>query len=83
MLIHGGRLIDPSQRIDARRDVRTAGGAVVQIGEHLQPQSGEDVFDATGAILAPGFIDMHVHLREPGFPQKETIATGTQAALQG
>jgi dihydroorotase len=83
VLIHGGRLIDPSQGIDARRDVRLANGAVVEIGEHLHPQSGEEVFDATGAMVAPGFIDMHVHLREPGFPQKETIATGTQAALQG
>ncbi len=83
MLIHGGRLIDPSQGIDARRDVRIAGGAVVEIGEHLQPAFGEQVFDATGAVVAPGFIDMHVHLREPGFSQKETIATGTQAAVQG
>jgi dihydroorotase len=83
VLIRGGRLIDPSQGIDARRDVRTASGAVIEIGEHLQPESGEELFDATGAILAPGFIDMHVHLREPGFPEKETIATGTQAAVQG
>ena len=83
MLIHGGRLIDPSQGIDARRDVRTARGAVVEIGEDLQPESGEELVDASGAIVAPGFIDMHVHLREPGFPQKETIATGTRAAVQG
>lgn len=83
MLIHGGRLVDPSQGIDARRDVRIENGAVVEIGEHLQPASGEECLDATGAIVAPGFIDMHVHLREPGFPQKETIASGTQAALQG
>ena len=83
MLISGGRLIDPSQGLDALRDVRVRDGLIVEIGEHLQPATGETTFDASGAIVAPGFIDMHVHLREPGFPEKETIATGTQAALQG
>jgi dihydroorotase len=83
VLITGGRLIDPSQGIDALRDVRIANGVVAEIGEHLEPQAGEDVVDARAAIVAPGFIDMHVHLREPGFAYKETIATGTQAAVQG
>jgi len=83
MLIRGGRLIDPSQGIDALRDLRIAGGRVTEIGEHLQPRSGDTVVDAHNAFVAPGFIDMHVHLREPGFVDKETIATGTQAALQG
>ena len=83
MLIAGGRVIDPSQQIDALRDLRLSAGVVAEIGEHLVPAGDEDVFDATGAVVAPGFIDMHVHLREPGFAQKETIATGTQAALQG
>jgi dihydroorotase len=83
MLIAGGRLVDPSQQIDAKRDLRIDGGIVVEIGEHLEPAPGEDVIDALGALVAPGFIDMHVHLREPGFPEKETIATGTLAALRG
>ncbi len=83
MLIHGGRLVDPSQDIDALRDVRIRDGIVAEIGEHLQPNVGEETFDARGAVIAPGFIDMHVHLREPGFSDKETIATGTQAAVQG
>ena len=83
MLIRGGHLIDPSQGIDALRDLRIADGRVTEIGEHLQPAPGDTVVDARNAFVAPGFIDMHVHLREPGFPEKETIATGTQAALQG
>ncbi|MDE2482341.1 MAG: dihydroorotase [bacterium] len=65
------------------RDVRISNGVVVEIGEHLDARDGEPVVDAVGAIVAPGFIDMHVHLREPGFPEKETIATGTLAALRG
>jgi dihydroorotase len=83
LLIAGGRLVDPSQNIDAQRDVRIDRGVIVEIGEHLTANAGEEVIDASAAVVAPGFIDMHVHLREPGFPQKETIATGTQAALRG
>ena len=83
MLVKGGRVVDPCAELDAIRDVRIRDGRVAQIGEHLVPESGEETIDATGCIVAPGFIDMHVHLREPGFPQKETIATGTQAAVQG
>ncbi|HTU83144.1 MAG TPA: dihydroorotase, partial [Candidatus Acidoferrales bacterium] len=55
---------------------------IVEIGEDLDPGDAA-TFDASGAIVAPGFVDMHVHLREPGFPQKETIATGTAAAANG
>ncbi len=83
MLIRGGRLVDPSQRIDALRDLRIVNGRVTEIGEHLQAAPGDTVIDAHNAVVAPGFIDMHVHLREPGFTEKETIASGTQAALQG
>ena len=83
MLIYGGRVVDPSQGLDAIRDVRIRDGLVVEIGEHLRTQTAEVAFDAAGCVVAPGFIDMHVHLREPGFAQKETIATGTQAAVQG
>ena len=83
VLVKGGRVVDPSQHIDALRDVRIIGGVIYEIGEHLEPRSGEEVFDATGAYVAPGFIDMHVHLREPGNPEKETIATGTLAAARG
>jgi dihydroorotase len=82
VLIRGGRLVDPAQAIDALRDVRIRDGIVVEIGEHLEP-GDEDVFDAAGAFVAPGFIDVHVHLREPGQTQKETIATGSAAAVAG
>lgn len=83
MLIAGGRLVDPSVSLDALRDIRLHDGVVAEIGEHLEAIGGEEVYDARGAVVAPGFIDMHVHLREPGFPEKETIATGTAAAAAG
>lgn len=83
MLIKGGRIIDPAQELDGRFDLRVRDGRVAEIGEHLQPEGGEDVFDAGDAVVAPGFIDMHVHLREPGYPEKETIATGLAAAVAG
>jgi dihydroorotase len=81
-LVRGGRLIDPSLGIDAQRDVLIENGFVVALGEHLDAQDAR-VVDATNAIVAPGFIDMHVHLREPGQTHKETIATGTAAAVAG
>ena len=65
------------------RDVRINAGIVAEIGEHLTAGEEERVIDAGGSIVAPGFIDMHVHLREPGHPEKETIATGTEAAVRG
>ncbi|HEY9085877.1 MAG TPA: amidohydrolase family protein, partial [Candidatus Tyrphobacter sp.] len=82
MLIRGGRVVDPAQGIDGLFDVRL-GDVISQIGEHLEPQGDECIFDASGAFVAPGFIDMHVHLRDPGDPEKETIATGTAAAVRG
>jgi dihydroorotase len=83
LLITGGRLVDPVAGLDALRDVRIRDGIVVELGEHLTAADGEAVLDAAGAIVAPGFVDMHVHLREPGFPEKETLETGTEAALRG
>jgi dihydroorotase len=81
-LIRGGRLVDPVQGIDAQRDVLIENGFVSRIGEHLDAD-GARVVDAANAVVAPGFIDMHVHLREPGQTYKETIATGTAAAAAG
>jgi dihydroorotase len=83
LLVRGGRLVDPAAGLDSLRDLRMRAGAVVEIGPDLQAAPGEEVFDARGATVAPGFIDIHVHLRQPGFPEKETIATGTQAAVRG
>jgi dihydroorotase len=82
LLIRGGRVVDPSQSLDALRDVLIRDGRIAAIGEHLDAADGE-TFDASGAVVAPGFIDMHVHLREPGQTHKETIATGSAAAVAG
>src|SRR5437762_3530814 len=80
--IANGRVIDPSQRLDTAADVWVQNGRVVNVGPHphLQP---DRTLDATGKIVCPGLIDMHVHLREPGREEDETIATGTAAALAG
>src|SRR5581483_2638670 len=82
LVIRNGRLIDPSSRVDAVRDVLFEDGRVAAVGENLQTSAAEE-FDATGLIVAPGFIDMHVHLREPGFEYAETIETGARAAAAG
>ena len=81
VLITGGRVVDPSQRLDGKADVLIADGAIVEVGKKLK-SSGETV-DATGLTIVPGFIDLHTHLREPGQEHKETIATGTRAAVAG
>ena len=83
LLIRSGRVVDLAQNLDALRDVLIREGTIAEIGEHLEAGPGADTFDAANAIVAPGFIDMHVHLRDPGFPEKETIATGLAAAVQG
>ena len=83
LLVHKGRLIDPANRIDAPLDVLITNGLVERVGENLQPPENTPVINATGLVVAPGFIDVHVHLREPGFAHKETIATGTAAAAAG
>ena len=83
LLIKGGRIVDPASSLDSLCDLRIRDGKITQIGEHLEPDAGEEVVEASGAVVAPGFVDMHVHLREPGFPEKETIATGTEAAVRG
>ncbi len=83
LLIRGGRLVDPAAALDSLCDVRLRDGVVVEVGPALAAARGEEVLSAAGALVAPGFIDMHVHLRSPGFPEKETIATGTEAAVRG
>ncbi len=84
MLIHGGRLVDPSQGLDGRFDVLIENGVVARIAERIEaPASGTETIDASGLIVAPGLIDIHVHLREPGFEYKETVKSGTRAAAAG
>ena len=82
LLIRGGRVIDPSSRLDARVDILVENGRITQIGDGLKAKAAE-VLDATGCVVTPGFIDIHTHLREPGREDKETIATGAQAAAAG
>ena len=81
-LIKGGRVIDPSQGLDKVADVAIEDGKVVGVDSGVDLEHAE-VVDATGKIVCPGFIDLHTHLREPGFEYKETIATGTAAAARG
>src|SRR5260370_40765996 len=84
LLIKGGHLIDPAARSDAPMDVLLKDGRVAQVAPPNKIKGGVDEkFDARGLIVAPGFIDLHVHLREPGQAHKETIATGTAAAAAG
>jgi dihydroorotase len=84
ILIKGGRLIDPANRIDAAMDILLRDGQVAEIAAPNKTRGGADEkLDARGLIVAPGFIDLHVHLREPGQSYKETIASGTAAAAAG
>lgn len=82
-LIKGGRLIDPSQGVDRIADLLLADGVVIASAPHIDPPEHAQIIDAAGLIVAPGFIDLHCHLREPGFEDKETIATGALAAARG
>ena len=83
MLIKGGRIIDPGQGMDRVADLLIEDGAVRGIGGPIEAPKGAQVIDATGLVVCPGFIDLHCHLREPGYEDKETIATGTRAAARG
>jgi dihydroorotase len=83
LLIHGGRVIDPSQGLDGIFDLLIEDGAVAKIGGAIRKPKGAEEFDATGRVVSPGLIDIHVHLREPGQEYKETVRTGTMAAAAG
>jgi len=82
IVIKNGRVIDPASRTDRVADVLVADGKIAAVGANLS-QPGADLFDASGMVVAPGFIDMHVHLREPGFEHAETIESGSRAAAAG
>ena len=85
LLIKGGRIIDPSQQIDEVGSLLVTKGKISWLGkgEAAPPQSDHDVLNARGLMVCPGFVDLHCHLRQPGFEEKETIATGTRAAARG
>lgn len=84
LLIKGGRVIDPSQGLDGKRDILASGGKIREIGDKISSK-GKDitVIDASGLIVCPGLIDMHTHLREPGREDEETIETASHAAAAG
>ncbi|MBI1871236.1 MAG: dihydroorotase [Chlamydiae bacterium] len=82
LLIQKGRIVDPSQNIDEVLDLLIENGKIQKIAKNIS--AGEvEIFDARGKIVAPGFIDLHVHFREPGFEHKETILTGMRSAAMG
>ena len=82
-LIKGGHLIDPVNQMDEQADLLIEGGRIAKIGTTLPDGSGVDVIDAAGKFVLPGLIDVHVHLRQPGYEYKETLASGLRAALAG
>ena len=81
-LIRNGRIIDPGRGVDLIGDVLVRDGRIAKIAPSIAA-NGAEVIDATGLVVAPGFIDLHCHLRDPGFEYKESIATGTAAAARG
>jgi dihydroorotase len=92
LLLKGGRIIDPSQRMDRTGYLMIADGKIIRSGKEWHPAgknvsregaSGMEVLDLQGKIIVPGLIDMHTHLREPGFEYRETVASGSEAAVAG
>jgi dihydroorotase len=82
LLIKNGRVIDPASRLDGNRDILIENGKIKKIGARVRGK-GARIINAKGKIVLPGLIDMHAHLRDPGQPEKETIASGTRAAARG
>src|SRR5438067_3407611 len=84
LLLTGGRMIDPAQRLDATSDLYICDGKIAALGAEAGAAAGQSQrLDARGLVVCPGLIDLHVHLREPGQAAKETIASGTAAAARG
>src|SRR6266542_2578613 len=84
LIIKNGHIIDPTNNKDEKLDILISDGKIAKIGKPGSLSAdGKQVIDAAGKLVVPGLIDMHVHLREPGFEYKETIATGTAAAKAG
>ena len=85
LLIRSGRIIDPSQGIDAVGDLFISDGKIAWLSTQKAGRLPENhrIIQARGMVVCPGFIDLHCHLRQPGFEEKETIATGTRAAAKG
>jgi len=81
-LLRNGRLVDPAAGVDGRRDILLDGDRVAEVAKQI-PVADHEVIDLDGRVVAPGLVDMHVHLREPGFEEDETIESGTAAAAAG
>jgi len=82
LLIKNGHLIDPANKINEKKDILVEDGKVKEVGNNLNDSEAKTI-DATDKIVCPGFIDIHVHLREPGREDKETIHTASRAAAKG
>jgi dihydroorotase len=92
LLLKGARIVDPSQKLDGNRDLLVEDGKIAAIGTDIGPGhvggngkrgSETKVLDVSGKVVVPGLIDMHTHLREPGYEYKETVHTGSRAAVTG
>ncbi len=83
ILIKGGRVLDPAHSVDDTLDLLIEDGTISQIDKDIQGQGVDETIDAKGQLVTPGLIDIHVHLRDPGFEYKEDIASGTRAAVAG
>src|SRR5688572_9520000 len=83
ILLRGGRVLDPANALDAVQDLLIENGQIARMAARIAPPQDATVVDAAGKLVCPGFIDMHVNLREPGHEYKETVATGTRAAAAG
>ena len=84
LLLHNGRVIDPKSNLDQVMDLVTDNGKILELGEHLTEKYPDaETIDASGLVVAPGLIDVHVHFRDPGLTYKEDIHTGAAAAAAG
>ncbi|MCH7750367.1 MAG: amidohydrolase family protein, partial [Acidobacteria bacterium] len=87
LLIKNGRVIDPASGLDGPRDVLIEDGRIAAVEPEIEAPTevfdAAEIFDAAGCVVSPGFIDIHVHLREPGIEHAETIETGARAAAAG
>ena len=83
LLIKNGRVIDPANNIDAELDILVENSKIAKIAKAITSNKVDETIDAGGKIVMPGLVDMHTHLREPGRPDKESVETGTLAALRG
>ena len=83
MLLKNAKIVNPANNFEDFSDIKIENELITEIGKNLIPKSNEEVIDLTGKIIIPGLIDMHCHLREPGFNAKETITTGILSAING